>query len=146
MMWICKTWLHTEINQVFVGYISVYCVFWYHFVDLMFWTLKTWCNQCTFVFIGSKVDCKGVTCWVFCVFKNVVCCQIAPEARDSAMRRAPPAKRRTPFRLGAAPLCRKIAILDSSIFPEMLNIFGIFSVYYPYIILLFGIFWYICML
>ena len=67
------------------------------------------------------------------------------------MRRAPPPirraprrlgatprlKRRAPFRLGAAPLCRENTEMGSSIFLEFLNIFGIFSVYHPNIILFF---------
>ena len=89
-----------------------------------------------------------VTYRILLSFGNVVCCQKAPEARGSTMRRAPQAKSRAPFRLGAAPrskrrtslrsgaapLCSEIAELGSSSFSRFLEyfwfIFSILSVYY----------------
>ena len=95
-----------------------------------------------------------VTYRILLSFGNVVCCQKAPEARGSTMRRAPQAKRRatfrlgaaprskrrTPLRLGAAPLCRENAELGSSSFSRIFEyfwfIFSILSVFY-------SAFWYI---
>ena len=84
-----------------------------------------------------------VTYRILLSFGNVVCCQKAPEARGTTMRRAPQAKsrapfrlgaaprskKRTPLRLGAAPLCRENTEMGSSLVSRIVEYFRyIFSI------------------